>query len=542
MKSAALRFNCYLLVDGLPSPESALQAKYRPGGSAGLKRIAPTNLPPAGSSAYLGTSAPKTPKWASVMAEYFPDAASVSNESSRLVVFLPVGKRWFAVCFGYGSGTLDWDKVVTSFGLRVAARRLRPNTVTELRSRRIDATARTQSVTVASGTELRDLGVDLEGEFVRKLVGRQSEDGTGETKGALVGGDSIAFNSATDLVSVQRILQSMLVELEETSANESFAFVDSLEPLRKSQAIVRELETVLSSEIMNTPTSSLGHKIEPVVLEFAPTDDIQLDQVESFQASFRGRTAAFEDPTLASLRDVLRELRVDGGTKFLSEVRIIALGSDGGEKSQSTPLTNWLVFEAKSGASRFMLTLGKWFNLKDDYAKKLDKDLKKIRKVTPITMLPPWSRNIAEGDYNRTAAIATKDLLLMDRDLVKTDDGGKFEACDLLHSDGFLIHVKKYNGSQTLSHLFSQGGVSAELLISDSVAKKSFRDKVTAKDASFSSVAKNAPTIVTYAIAIGTNKTIPDDLPTFSKVNLRDFAKRLRNARVEPTLAQIDLI
>jgi uncharacterized protein (TIGR04141 family) len=127
----------------------------------------------------------------------------------------------------------------------------------------------------------------------------------------------------------------------------------------------------------------------------------------------------------------------------------------------------------------------------------------------------------------------------MDKANIKTEDGGKFEACDLLSLPGHLIHVKRYNGSQTLSHLFSQGTVSAELLNSDTTAKQNFVDTVVAKDANFKPTAIAAPKVVTYAIAIKDSYDLPLDLPTFSKVNLRDFARRLRRMGVKPTIARI---
>jgi hypothetical protein len=55
-------------------------------------------------------------------------------------------------------------------------------------------------------------------------------------------------------------------------------------------------------------------------------------------------------------------------------------------------------------------------------------------------------------------------------------------------------------------------------------------------------VAREAPQIVTYAIGCAGDRQIPDDLPSFSKVNLRDFVKRLRGSRVRPTLCRIQLV
>jgi len=141
-----LRFNCYLLRDGLNDMEMALRPKYRPAGVQALRKIDGSATAPQGSVAYLGSPTERTPRWAEELDTLFPGIAQVTNRSNRFVIFLPVTQRWFAVCFGYGSGVLEWDCVEGNFGLRVAARRFQPDDVTEFRSRRIDASARTQSV------------------------------------------------------------------------------------------------------------------------------------------------------------------------------------------------------------------------------------------------------------------------------------------------------------------------------------------------------------------------------------------------------------
>jgi uncharacterized protein (TIGR04141 family) len=138
-----LRYNCYLLREHLPMIEHALRAKYRPGGREGMTTPTPTSAAPQGAVAYLGTTEPRTPKWAENLEPMFSGVASLINQAHRVVVFLPVRNRHFAVCFGYGSAALEWDALETNFGLRVAARRFKPNRISELRSRKIDVTART---------------------------------------------------------------------------------------------------------------------------------------------------------------------------------------------------------------------------------------------------------------------------------------------------------------------------------------------------------------------------------------------------------------
>ena len=51
------------------------------------------------------------------------------------------------------------------------------------------------------------------------------------------------------------------------------------------------------------------------------------------------------------------------------------------------------------------------------------------------------------------------------------------EVCDILTSDGELIHVKPKHNSSTLSHLFAQGVVSAELVLTSG----QFRERALAK-------------------------------------------------------------
>ncbi len=79
-----------------------------------------------------------------------------------------------------------------------------------------------------------------------------------------------------------------------------------------------------------------------------------------------------------------------------------------------------------------------------------------------------------EGDYNERAAVE-QGFFLLDKKLVKcTQTTSPIELCDLLTQDKQLVHVKhRKGGSAGLSHLFSQGSVSAEVMLGD----KGFRKK-----------------------------------------------------------------
>lgn len=386
-----LMFNCYLLDKSLSDPEHALRPKYRSGGEHELLKLAATSAAPSGAIAYFGTSDPKMPKWAELLSPMF-NGLDVLNRTNRLVIFMPVKKRIFALCFGYGGGALEWDRLETSFGLRLAARKLKPNEMTELRSRRIDATARTQDVSVASGGDLRDLGVELEGEFVRKLVGRLDVgiDGIG---GSVVAGDSIAFRSGTDLYLVKEILGRMLDEVTGSEAQDEFEFIDALDPLRNSSQIVKDLMVLLGSKVLERDEDRIPDQVSAFdvqVVEFAPPDDVRMDQVDSYQLTYNSKSVSFDVPSLEALRSAMAEAGVKRGHSFLVNARVIAIGADGDERSQDLALVHWLVFEAGTSSDRYVLTLGRWFQLKEHYTEKLNADLKKIRDVTDELGLEPW--------------------------------------------------------------------------------------------------------------------------------------------------------
>src|SRR5439155_19298705 len=82
-----------------------------------------------------------------------------------------------------------------------------------------------------------------------------------------------------------------------------------------------------------------------------------------------------------------------------------------------------------------------------------------------------------ESAYNIRAAAASPDYILLDHQ----DDPAEgrttpVEPCYLFSRTGALIHVKRNVRSSTLSHLFSQGAVSDELLMTNDTFRSELRN------------------------------------------------------------------
>lgn len=143
--------------------------------------------------------------------------------------------------------------------------------------------------------------------------------------------------------------------------------------------------------------------------------------------------------------------------------------------------------------------------------------------------LPDYTES-AEAEYNQKL---TNQLhgLCMDANNIQYGNGmSKIEFCDVFAPGKKIFHVKKYGGSSVLSHLFSQGYVSAELLLQDG----NFRTAVRAKlpNGPFRTmIPTTRPNASDYRIVfviIGKiNVSGKITLPFFSQVTLRRHYKQL---------------
>ncbi|MFF1406481.1 DUF6119 family protein [Streptomyces sp. NPDC058294] len=554
-KVQTLRFNCFLLREGLESPEQALRSQYRPGGTSGMMKLAESTSTPDGCVAYLRDMSPNTPAWAKLLSPVFPELETVENFSNRLVIFLPVGDRTFALCFGYGSSTLEWSWIEANFGLKFAARRFDSKAMSGIGSRRIDSSARSQWVQIPANSSISDFEVELDGEFTRKLVGRLDSGVEFPDLGAVVATDSVSFKLDTDLKKVRETLKKMLDTAETGSTSKDLAFIDSLEPLRIKSDIVKDLEKLLVDELFESrarkpqgaPLNELDvSELGVHILSVAPPDDVSVENIHDFILYKNDQSQLFDTMNLDGLREALFEFPGKFGVSSLADIKVQARDTNGQAVSMAKPLKHWLIFEAGDQDKRYLLTLGKWYALAEKYSEKLDQDLAQIEDVTSILKLRTWDdwgyRKNWEKHYNVKATEGRSDLICLDRHPIFAEDGDQVEACDLLHSDGYLIHVKQYTGSQTLSHLFSQGFVSAQTIISDAAYRNDFIEAVRSINAGFvDAAAITPPKFVTYAIAFDGKQQLPKDLPTFSKVNLRSFSKRVKLLGSVATLARIQM-
>ena len=151
--------------------------------------------------------------------------------------------------------------------------------------------------------------------------------------------------------------------------------------------------------------------------------------------------------------------------------------------------------------------------------------------------MPAAEADETEETYNKRVAGLDADMVCLDRRLIKpTGATSKIEACDFLGRERQLIHVKDKTSSSRLSHLFSQGTVSARVLATDPPSRDSVRNEVIAVQAEtgqtgYEDIIPNSGNdftrgdfTVVYSVIAASDKP---KLPFFSLVSFRQAAREL---------------
>ena len=249
------------------------------------------------------------------------------------------------------------------------------------------------------------------------------------------------------------------------------------------------------------------------------------------------------------LSDVFLDAPIDVSSLFSKRVYAInALG---------TTIDSWNVYrclcsEVEEEGKQYILSNGQWYLIEDAF-------VQEVNNYYAATPLSNWSLedsrlNENEEDYNqRVVGLILDHRLLMDKRLVKPSRGlDEIEFCDIYTTDKELIHVKRYSGSATLSHLFNQGLVSGELLL-----QRVFREQLNAKLETMEHEIEhrdlNAWKVnvaerdfhheeykVIYAIITNKEGERPS-IPFFSKVSFRQVCQRLKDYGYQVTLMKIGI-
>lgn len=466
---------------------------------------------------YVVNSSDKTPDWVHTFFGDHINLTGVFTANAR-ALFLVKAKidsgqteRIFALTMGYGRNMLCDDVIEEQFGLKVVLNTIKPSSLRRIGKINIGGNQKISSEQLPLKSDINEFGFDISRDIVSSIAGES--DDTQYTTGILAGSDILVLSASVNISNIREFLVKTYQKYCLTTYRQNFGWIDQIQFIKDTH-LLEALNKEMLRQI-NEPSDNFWMAVPEIInweeisgFQYAGGiyDDIKIEIV--INKSFRN--------PLVSI-DQLKSKRI----------YVIDAVSDAPRRSWSA--YHCLYGELEYQGHSYCINSGKWYRVSKDFHDQIIEDYART-KISSIEFDDCPASIKYEKDYNSTFQKKhSTTFILLDSEIIVYGGGySKVELCDLLSKDAELIHIKPYSGSSTLSHLFNQATVSAELLLSDA----SFRDKANKKiktQTDDDSFIIDDPHNIKIVFGIISKHTLDlPNIPFFSKVTFRYAKNRLR--------------
>lgn len=532
--------------------------------TADLVEYGPQDFPGFSCKLYVSTSLPLEPRWVSFLRPAFSEELNLMRApapGALLVVQIEVDQRgrYFAFTFGSGRFLLRNDSYERQFGLRTAlsiiygseeSEELDPSRVRAVDARRVrENTLRTRHQ-VSRLAPLEALDVDVRRDLLDGITGIPLD---GTRWGSKVSGrDSLSVSASVGFSELGDLCRDVLSSYETPDYERRFPWLTGLSVVRDPELRER-LEVVVGEQLR-------AREIDE--LDLAPPDLIDWDAATGFRFHFERRGVQNVKRAELRLDHFVAALQNRGDLDSVDPQRLRSWTLD--VVTDDLDLVHrWPVWQCLTGpilleGKTYVLDSGEFFEVAAGFLDELNSTINTLPAAE--IDLPTCHRDNTEKEYNESAA-APSGRLLMDSQLVRASRlTSTVELCDVLTDSGLLVHVKKTDdGSRGLSHLFSQGYVSAELLVLDSSFREAALKRIKKVHSELPPEEKGDVTgftrfstdqfpvekhEVVFAL-IGrwsSSDSLADGLSFFSKVNLRRNVEDLTRMAFSSSIKQVEIV
>jgi len=526
------RLTIYLLRD-VATPADAISADKSPKQAA---------LDPASGlegEFFYAPRAAVQPSWVGfVQPVVIAPLTGLTSASASGLLILKAAGEFFAFTFGYGRSFLDPSKIEHQFGLRVALNRIDASQIRSLDTKTFEDMVVTKNVQTSKSAELPNFGVDVSRDILRAVTGQPRDRSV--TK-RLSGSDALVLSANVTPAGLAALCADLLAAFHEVTYKTDFEWIDQL-ALVNDDATIDALDTLLEAQLIAGDTSQT-HMAVPETIDWEDIDVFKIGG--TFRTTYEDLDL---DEYLGQLGPKKSEITIDRLKSRPVSVRF----------TRSTDFdTRWnvyqcLITEQRHSGQLHVLIEGRWFAVSDSIVADVDTFANSLP-ASPLALISS-AKGEKEGDYNKRLANSDPDeLLLLDAHIKRPGGAASgIELCDVLASSGEFIHVKRKSRSSTLSHLFAQGAVSASTFNGDGVFRDEIRNLIASAvppvkqpqwmdlvPANGSPVDKSKY-LVSYVVIANSSKTGTDWLPFFSKLNLMQHGKQLRDLGFTVSITRVD--
>ncbi|MGR3887258.1 TIGR04141 family sporadically distributed protein [Pseudomonas sp. 1152_12] len=453
-----------------------------------------------------------------VSADDFGNSSSVG--AALVINFL---QQKFIITFGTGFHLLNEETIERDFGLRVTLNSVDPDKLRSLDKSSYDhnpLNSRTQST---KEVDIFDLRMDSEIEILSTVTGSSTVKIFGSH---ITGRDAFTVITPLDLDHLSQILEEALSRYKQ-KLPEIFEWVENINRVRDLDHIdILDLEL---ENLFNGPNLENFWLGEPEIVDWE-------NQI-GYSFDLYARTERHVVLELKHLIDHLKSKSAPLSIESLKQTQV-HINDNLYKPVKSWPAYKCLYAEISYSGENYILRNASWYKINSDFVKTIDDHLSSL--ITYSGPLPRYEED-REEDYNLKLLLDPAFELLDKKNIKIGGAYDKLEFCDVIRNGNELIHVKYYRSSSTLSHLFSQGCVSAEAFVRD----VEFRKKLNAKLPKAIQLAdpepRPNPSDYKIVYAIATTKKLPMELPFFSKVTLKNALKILRGLDYQVEIVAIEV-
>lgn len=513
--------------------------------------------------------------WLQSVRTIFLETPKIGKDMTRGAIILRTNGQVYAIPFGPGGSSLiEQSKIVRGWGRRIALNLIYDQSGilisngSALRKGRASRLGGGLVTEVQSSKEvtLDILGFDYAQDILRSVTvvvdraewGKYAE-----------GSDSFRLRWSGIISSLPRLC----IELENLHRpifyQKHFSFIDNLRAVVDSKLLNSVWEKV-ASDIQIGKTESLGLTTSSIT-DFVGTD-LDLFGVTGRPAKRGGhRLDGFSIGDYRSMLVTLGSLsNLDAAEIKKQQLR----ASSGDVKLLQEPVHRWVEGTVMIGAATYALNDGDVYEVSSDFLAELDNFIDDIEAgATSRLGLPAFMAVPLRSKKTKNGIKLVRDELAFNQEVSRS--GGRLcldgknvitiptrtspiEFCDVLMSGREFLHAKIGTASATLSHLFSQASVSAELLLDSAQFRNQARATVRKVARSVGVPAPPFEQMIPLSLTSGVQYTIvlaiiderwtPNSLPLarvstvlpfFSKINARTAIRRMRGRAFSVEIARV---
>lgn len=495
-------------------------------GFSSLKRYDLQNYRIDDMALYVKESHSFPPLWAALFSGHLKkNLSGIYNSSSSAALIVKNNRRYYAFAFGYGGSLLNPQYIEEAFRLKVALNSIDHDKIKSVDIRNHDTILRQSRVQTSQASSVDSFGMNIDRDILNGVTGLSNDPAMGKS---VTGGVALHISLPVNVNDLTALCATLWKKFQDSTYKKFFPWVDHIQQV-KNPALIDSLNMALLGEINK-------RRVDHIYL--AVPELVEWKHIEGFKY----KPSDEEIKEDIALEDILPP---EGEAKeislgWLKRKEVLCIAKENEQIYGIWSLYNCINCEVKRKKETYLLTAGKWFKIDSGFVATVDSQIARIPEYRNFSF--PQYEEKREFDYNSKVYNQNKDIsTLMDNKIIRHGGSmGQVEFCDLILNKKDFVHVKRFRGSSTLSHLFQQGFNSAFLFLTD----QKFVEKVNKKlppQWRFDSFPTASECEVVYAIISKASGRVKGIIPFFSKVSLIQIFKQLRAYGFKVSVAKIGM-